>query len=144
MKKVKSDHVMYKLEREYISHITNRSIADLAAELAYRIDTMNDMYDLISMLYDKQIKYLFNNEEFLNLPIIAHYKYKDFDKFFIETHDSIGGIDCYNIISINSANKECCVCFSSTTPEFEEVTDSEYKIVKDLEPLIEDCLHCED
>lgn len=140
MNKAKPSHVMYQLEREYISHITNQSIADLAAVLAYRIDTMNDMYDLISMLYDKQIKYLFNNEEFLNLPIIAHYKYKDFDKFFIETHDSIGEIDCYNTISINSANKECRVCFS-TTPDFEEVTDSDYKFVRDLLPLIEECVY---
>lgn len=144
MKKEKSDHVMYKLEREYISHITNQSIADLAAVLACRTDTMDDIFDLMRVLDNNQIKYLFNNKEFLNLPILTHYKYKDYDKFFIESLDGICGVDCYNIISINIEKKECLLHFSGTTPEFKEVKDSEYKFVRDLLPLIDDCLYYED
>lgn len=128
------------LEQEYLSSIKNLSLSELSATYGQPLNNLTDLLDLTDMLYDKGIKDLFQKDEFLNLPIMAHYSYDMEDSFIIgKGSPREECIPSYRAISIDRERNQCHLSFHALTPEY-EVKDSEYKIVKDLLPLIKDMI----
>lgn len=129
------------LEQEYLSSIKNLSLSELSATYGQPLNNLTDLLDLVNMLYDKGLKSLFQNKDFLNIPIISHYSYNETDSFLIEVcSPDKETILPYRAISIDRERGDCHLAFVGEMPEY-EIVDSKYKIVKDLLPLIEDIIH---
>lgn len=129
-----SNHTVQKLEKEYLSQIEKQSLADLAITYEMPLDNITDMFDLINTVSDDGIKFLLHNEEFLNLPILAHCCHGEEEEkvetFLIEHYSD----DDYRAIEIKYGI--CSLSFCAKIPEW-EVNNSKYKTVRDILPLID-------
>lgn len=126
------------LENSYLSYIRNDTLTELSEKFGVQLDSLTSLLDLSINLYKTGIRYLLQQEEFLDLPVIAHSSYGNSENFLIEAYPSDNGTG-YRSISINNENRTCDLSFGVRLPEY-EVKNSKYKTVRDILPLIDEII----
>ncbi len=132
-----SSNLVEGLEREYLSNIRNQSLSELSDLCGLPLDNFTDLLDLANMIYDKAIQYLLQKEEFLNIPIIAHFSRESKETFLIEEYAlNENNVIPYRAIEIDTESGYCCLSFCVRHLDG-EVKNSKYKVVRDILPLID-------
>ena len=123
-----------KLEQEFISTIKGKSLADLSDMAKQPLDNITALNDLITALCNNGIKYLFHSEEFLSLPIKAHYRYGESESFLIGAYPQYKEFVPHGrAVEITDGMAQ----LSFIVPTQENIVyNSRYKTVRDIIPLI--------
>lgn len=138
MKDNNMNYPVSELENSYLSYIRNDSLTELSEKFGVQLDSLTDLSDLFTNLYKTGIRYLLQQEEFLDLPVIAHHSFGDHETFLIEAYPLDNGTG-YRSISIDNESQTCDLAFSVRQPEY-EVKNSKYKTVRDILPLINEII----
>lgn len=135
MSKKNPNNLIHELEREFISHVMNQSLADLSAVLGFKLDNLTALGDIGDVLKEKGLLYLIHNKDFLDLPVLFHQNDGDKDTFLLEKW----GDSFYRAIEFDSEGGYNGLSLCVKMPEH-EVKDSKYKTIWDIITDYQDAL----